>query len=271
MEERLQKIIAKWGIASRREAEEMIRRSRVRVNGILAHLGQKVDPQRDTITVDGKPVSGRQRPPLLYLLLHKPAGVVSTCHDPHRRKTVLDLLPKELREGTGIHPVGRLDVESTGALILTNDGDLTFGLTHPRHSIAKTYQVLVKGHPSKAVLKMWREGVILDGRKTLPAQVNIIESLALNSRLEIILKEGRNRQIRRVAEQLGHPVIKLHRTAIGPIQLQIPKATVAALRVNLLREGDYRFLQENEIRFLQKQIKYKPIKDSAEVRGVEKI
>ncbi|MEA5503497.1 pseudouridine synthase [Halotia wernerae UHCC 0503] len=277
MEARLQKILAQWGIASRREAEEMIRRSRVRVNGILAHLGQKVDPQTDTITVDGKPVSGEQRPPLLYLLLHKPAGVVSTCHDPHRRKTVLDLLPKELREGTGIHPVGRLDAESTGALILTNDGDLTFGLTHPRHSIPKTYQVLVKGHPTEAVLEMWRKGVMLEGRKTLQARVKMIESLALNSRLEIVLKEGRNRQIRRVAEKLGHPVIKLHRTAIGLIQLQIPRREKPhqpdspTHSLSLLREGNYRFLKEHEIRFLQKQIKHIPIKDSAEVRGVEKI
>ncbi|QSJ17253.1 rRNA pseudouridine synthase [Nostoc sp. UHCC 0702] len=263
METRLQKVIAQWGIASRREAEEMIRRSRVRINGVLAHLGQKVDPQRDTITVDGKLVSPQQRPSLIYLLLHKPAGVVSTCYDPQGRKTVLDLLPKELREGTGIHPVGRLDAESTGALILTNDGDLTFGLTHPRHSIPKTYLVLVKGHPSQVALEMWRQGVILDGRKTLPARVDLIESCTVNSRLEIVLQEGRNRQIRRVAEQLGYPVIKLHRTAIGPIQLQMSKT-------RFLSEGNYRALEEYEIRFLQKQIKQIPIKDSGEGRRVEK-
>lgn len=263
MEERLQKVLAHLGIASRREAEEMIRRSRVRINGVLAHLGQKIDPERDTITVDGQPVSAEQRPASIYLLLHKPARVVSTCYDPQRRKTVLDLLPKELSEGTGIHPVGRLDAESTGALILTNDGELTFGLTHPRHSIPKTYSVLVKGHPSQAALEMWRKGVVLDGRKTRPAKVRQIESLAENSRLEIVLQEGRNRQIRRVAEQLGYPVIQLHRTAIGPIQLQMPKG-------GFLNEGSYRSLTEDEIRFLQKQIKQIPIKDSAEVRSVEK-
>src|SRR6476619_6363317 len=115
MEERLQKILAQWGIASRREAEEMIRHSRVQINGELAHLGQKVDPQKDAIAIDGKTVSEKQRPALIYLLLHKPAGVVSTCYDPHRRTTVLDLLPKKLREGSGIHPVGRLDADSTGA------------------------------------------------------------------------------------------------------------------------------------------------------------
>ncbi|MFQ4145091.1 pseudouridine synthase [Chlorogloeopsis sp. ULAP02] len=244
METRLQKILSQWGIASRRQAEEMIRRSRVRVNGDVAHLGQKIDPQRDIITVDGKPVSTVERPALVYLLLHKPAGVVSTCYDPQNRKTVLDLLPPELRSRQGIHPVGRLDADSTGALILTNDGELTFWLTHPRHSISKTYRVVVKGHPPQAVLQMWSKGVMLDGRKTRAAQVKLIERLADSSCLEIILKEGRNRQIRRVAQNLGYPVIKLHRTAIGLIQLQVPNHKG-------LREGEYRYLKESEIKFLQ--------------------
>jgi pseudouridine synthase len=242
MEARLQKILSQWGIASRREAEEMIKQSRVQVNGESAHLGQKVDPQKDIITVDGKSVSTNERPDLKYLLLHKPTGIVSTCYDPHRRQTVLDLLPKELRVGHGIHPVGRLDADSTGALILTNDGNLTFALTHPRHSVPKTYRVSVKGHPPEAVLQKWRQGVMLEGKKTLPAQVRILEKFASNTCLEIVLKEGRNRQIRRIAQQLGYPVIKLHRTAIGPIQLQD------------LPSGNYRHLQEWEIRFLQTQI-----------------
>jgi len=247
MEARLQKILAQWGIASRREAEEMIRQSRVQINGELAYLGQKVDPQKDAIAIDGKPVSKKHRPALIYLLLHKPAGVVSTCYDPHQRTTVLDLLPKELREGSGIHPVGRLDADSTGALILTNDGELTFGLTHPRHSIAKTYRVLVKGHPPEAVLHKWREGVMLEGRKTRDAKVQLIERCAEGSLLEIVLQEGRNRQIRRIAQQLGYPVIKLHRTAIGQIQLQTPKEP-------FLSEGKYRSLKDYEIHFLQEQI-----------------
>ncbi|MEH1830836.1 MAG: pseudouridine synthase [Nostoc sp.] len=262
MEVRVQKILAQWGIASRREAEEMIRDSRVRINGVLAHLGQKVDPEKDAIAVDGKPVSEKQRPALIYLLLHKPAGVVSTCYDPHRRPTVLDLLPKELGEGTGIHPVGRLDADSTGALILTNDGELTFGLTHPRHSISKTYRVLVKGHPPEAVLQMWRQGVMLEGRKTRAAKVHLIEHRGEQSLLEIVLQEGRNRQIRRIAQQLGYPVIKLHRTAIGPIQLKTPKEP-------FLSEGKYRYLKDNEIHFLQEQIT-QPIKDSAELRSVSR-
>ncbi|BAY44676.1 pseudouridine synthase [Scytonema sp. HK-05] len=247
MEARLQKILSQWGIASRREAEEMIKASRVRVNGELAHMGQKADPQTDTITVDGELVSFVQRPALMYLLLHKPTGVVTTCEDQQGRPTVLDLLPKQISSGKGIHPVGRLDVDSTGALILTNDGDLTFGLTHPSHSIPKTYRVLVKGHPPQEVLQMWRQGVVLEGRKTRPAQVRVVERLANSSCLEIILKEGRNRQIRRIAEQLGYPVIRLHRTAIGSIQLQTPGK-------GYLAEGEYRHLEEFEIRFLKKAI-----------------
>lgn len=231
----------------------MIRRSRVQINGTLAELGQKVNPEKDIITVDGKSVSAQRHPRLTYLLLNKPTGVVSTCYDPQGRKTVLDLLPEELRKGPGLHPVGRLDADSTGALILTNDGDLTFRLTHPSHSIPKTYQVLVKGHPPKAVLEMWREGVLLDGRKTRKAKVSLLESLAEKSRLEIVLQEGRNRQIRRVAEQLGYPVIKLHRTAIGSIQLQTSKQP-------LLRAGNYRILRDDEIRSLQEQVKNIPTK-----------
>ncbi|OBQ36449.1 MAG: pseudouridine synthase [Anabaena sp. CRKS33] len=253
MEERLQKILAQRGIASRRQAEEMIRQSRVRVNGILAHLGQKVDPQRDKILIDDLPVLTEQRPSLIYLLLHKPAGFVSTCHDPQGRPTVLDLLPSELREGLGIHPVGRLDVDSTGALILTNDGELTYRLTHPSHSISKSYRVIVQGHPPAAVIQRWSQGVILEGKITRPARVRLIETYINQSCLEIVLQEGRNRQIRRVAEQLGYPVIKLHRTAIGSIQLK-------TVITPFLQVGEYRHLTQDEMIFLSKQINRTPIK-----------
>ncbi|AKG21908.1 pseudouridine synthase [Calothrix sp. 336/3] len=256
MEERLQKVLSQWGIASRREAEEMIRRSRVRINGVLAQIGQKVNPQKDRITVDGQLISAQPRPALVYLLLNKPAGVVSTCEDPQGRQTVLDLLPPELRTGQGIHPVGRLDTNSTGAILLTNDGDLTFNLTHPRHNIPKTYQVWVKGHPPESVLQTWRAGVLLEGRKTRPAKIQIIHQLAEQTCLEIILQEGRNRQIRKVAQQLGYPVAKLHRTKIGSISLQTsPKA--------YLPPGKYRYLDEHEIICLQQSIKQIPINDSA--------
>jgi len=251
MEARLQKVISQWGIASRRQAEEMIKLERVRVNGVLAQLGQKVNPDTDNITVDGKTISASKRPVLIYLLMNKPRGVVSTCYDPQARQTVLDLLPEKLHSGTGIHPVGRLDGDSTGALILTNDGDLTFRLTHPRHNIPKTYRVLVKGHPPQQALQMWREGIFLDNRKTRAAEVKLIKRLVEKSCLEIILKEGRNRQIRRVAQKLGYPVIQLHRTAIGSIQLQLPNN-------EYLSEGSFRYLTAKEVLYLKKQLQEIP-------------
>jgi 23S rRNA pseudouridine2605 synthase len=248
MDERVQKILSQWGVASRRQAEQMILAGRVQLNGAAVQLGQKADPDRDQIEVDGVAIRSTDRPQLVYLLLNKPAGIVSTCTDPWQRKTVLDLLPPELREGAGIHPVGRLDAASTGALLLTNDGDLTFYLTHPRHHIPKTYYVWVEGYPSEPVLQQWRQGVLLAGQKTLPAQVTVVEHHPDHKTLlRILLKEGRNRQIRRVAEQLGHPVIQLHRTAIGPIQLNPPETSP-------LLAGCYRPLKDTEIGFLKSQI-----------------
>lgn len=256
MEERLQKILSQWGIASRRQAEAMIQAGRVRCNGIVAELGQKADPQNDAIAVDGKLI--QPRPNLTYLLLNKPPGVVSTCDDPQGRTTVMHLLSPELRRSQGIHPVGRLDADSTGALLLTNDGELTFALTHPRHNIPKTYHVVVQGHPPESVLQQWRRGVVLDGRKTLPASFRLLAQHDNRTKIEIILREGRNRQIRRMTEQLGYPVLKLHRTAIGPIQLQPPLA--AALPM-----GRYRPLKQLEIRFLQDQIKLTQEKEPSAV------
>jgi len=242
-DERLQKILAQWGIASRRLAEQMIVAGRVRVNGNIVRLGQKANPDHDLIEVDGVPVKPTDRPACVYLLLNKPAGVVSTCRDPRARSKVLDLLPPNLRYGQGIHPVGRLDADSTGALLLTNNGKLTFCLTHPRHSITKTYQVWVRGDPPEPILQAWRQGIILSGRKTLPAKVRILDRAGDQTLLEIILSEGRNRQIRRIAEQLGYPVVRLHRTAIGPIQLQQTGSPI-------LPPGCYRPLEDAEIIFL---------------------
>ena len=243
MDERVQKILAQWGIASRRQAEQMILAGRVRLNGNIVDLGQKANPAIDLIEVDGVPVSATSRPESVYLLLNKPAGVVSTCSDPRARSKVLDLLPPKLRSGQGIHPVGRLDADSTGALLLTNDGKLTFCLTHPRHSISKTYQVWVKGDPPEPVLQAWRQGIILSERKTLPAEVRVLDRTGDRTMLEVILSEGRNRQIRRTAEQLGYPVLRLHRTAIGPIQLQQPSEPILPM-------GCYRSLTNSEIIFL---------------------
>jgi 23S rRNA pseudouridine2605 synthase len=247
MDERLQKILAQWGIASRRQAEQMILAGRVRVNGNIVQLGQKANPAIDRIEVDGMLVKPADRPIGIYLLLNKPAGVVSTCSDPRGRRTVLDLLPPKLRSGKGIHPVGRLDADSTGALLLANDGKLTFCLTHPRHSISKTYEVWVYGNPPEQLLEAWRQGIILSGRKTLPAEVRVLDRARNQTLLEVVLWEGRNRQIRRTAEQLGHPAVKLHRTAIGPIQLQPPGEPA-------LPPGCYRPLQDSEIIFLWNQV-----------------
>ncbi|MEO0406317.1 MAG: pseudouridine synthase [Cyanobacteria bacterium P01_A01_bin.135] len=218
MAERLQKLLSQWGIASRRKAEQLIREGRVRVNGQVAHLGQSADPAQDQIWVDGRAIAPQTRPDLQYFLMHKPKGVLSTCRDPQGRRTVVTLLPKAA-QSLGLHPVGRLDAASTGALLLTNDGDLTFQLTHPRHHIHKTYRVTLDKAISDAALTQWQQGVVLDGRPTLPAKVTLINATSQKALLEVVLWEGRNRQIRRVAEQLGYRVTALHRTAIGELRL----------------------------------------------------
>jgi len=243
MDERLQKILSQWGIASRRHAEKMILEGRVRLNGVVAVLGQKANPAYDRIEVDGTLVQPINRPRLIYLLMNKPPGVVTTCHDPHAWRTVLDLLPPQVSQEHGIYPVGRLDAASTGALLLTNDGAVTFCLTHPSHPIAKTYRVWVQGHPSDEVLQQWRNGVMLAGKLTLPAEVRILNDCLTNQTLlEVSLWEGRNRQIRRVSEQLGYPVVRLHRIAIGSIQL------------GRLPMGQCRPLSQREVTFLQAQV-----------------
>ena len=251
MEARLHKILAQWGIASRRKAEEMIRLGRVRVNGKNSYLGQKVNPETDVIAVDDNLVSPSVHPEPIYLLLNKPTGIVTTCGDPQGRPTVIDLLPESLRNSQGIHPVGRLDANSTGALVLTNDGELTYHLTHPSHSIAKTYDVVVQGNPTARALKEWSQGILLDGRKTRPAVIRCIDNFSGKTRLEIVLKEGRNSQIRRLGEKLGYPVISLHRTAIGTIKLNTANR-------KYLKSGEYRHLQNFELSFLKQAISIFP-------------
>ena len=221
MGERLQKILSQWGVASRRGAESLIQAGRVSVNGAVAELGQKADPQCDHIQLDGRKLAPRDRPPIYYGLLNKPYRTMSTCHDPQGRRTVIEFLPTALQQSSGIHPVGRLDYNSTGALLLTNDGDLTHRLTHPRHHIAKTYRVLVRGKPSPDIIKRWQQGVRLEEYQTAPATVRVLPSSKSSghTELEVVLWEGRNRQIRRTAEQLGHPVKQLHRLSIGPLHL----------------------------------------------------
>jgi pseudouridine synthase len=230
--ERLQKVLAGAGICSRRRAEELLRQGRILVNGETARLGDRADPSVDRVELDGRRIEPRRAP--LTLLLHKPPGVICSCHDPGGRTTVLDLLPEALARGTGLHPVGRLDAESRGALLLTNDGSLTLRLTHPRYGHAKTYRVWVQGHPPDATLERWRRGVPLDGRPALPAEVRTLRRGERATLLEVELREGRNRQIRRTADLLGHPVLDLQRVAIG------------GLRLGDLPEGRWRRLDPQE-------------------------
>jgi pseudouridine synthase len=215
--ERLQKLLAGAGLCSRRRAEELLLQGRVRVNGVEARLGDRADPDADRIEIDGLPLPRRAAP--LTVLLNKPPGVVSSCHDPRGRPTVLDLLPPDLARGTGLHPVGRLDADSRGALLLTNDGALTLRLTHPRYGQAKTYRVWVSGRPGGVALERWRRGVPLDGRPAAPVRICPLRQTEAATLLEVVMGEGRNRQIRRTAEVLGHPVLDLQRLAIGPLSL----------------------------------------------------
>lgn len=213
--ERLQKMMAQAGVASRRKSEELIRAGRVRVNGkVVTKMGVKVDPDQDLVEVDGKPITGREEPKV-YLLLYKPRGYVTTAKDPQGRPTVLDLVHVPQR----VYPVGRLDYDTEGLLILTNDGDLTYRLTHPKHEVDKVYHALVAGHPPEDKLQQLRTGIMLEDGPTAPAKVRRLKKIQGNTLLEIIIHEGRNRQVRRMCEAIGHPVLHLKRVAIGDLTL----------------------------------------------------
>jgi len=204
---RLQKVLAGAGLGSRRACEELIAAGRVEVNGEAALLGRRVDPELDRVLVDGVAVS--VRPGLVYYLLNKPAGVVSTAADPAGRPTVVELVPAEPR----VFPVGRLDAATEGLLVLTNDGDLAFRVTHPRFGVEKEYLVMVEGSPRPAAVRHLREGVELEDGRTAPAKVALVPPQGLR----ITIHEGRNRQVRRMCSAVGHPVVRLVRTRVGPI------------------------------------------------------
>lgn len=208
--ERLQKVLAQRGVGSRRACEELIAAGRVSVNGEPAELGRRVDVDVDVVAVDGAPVG--IRPDLVHYALNKPAGVVSTASDPQGRPVVTDLVPAEPR----VHPVGRLDADSEGLLLLTNDGELTFHLTHPRFGVEKEYLVQVEGTPKPGALRRLREGVELEDGRTAPAKV----AAAGPEALRMTIHEGRNRQVRRMGAAVGHPVVRLVRTRIGPVRLE---------------------------------------------------
>lgn len=237
--ERLQKIIAHAGFASRREAEAMIREGRVTVNGrVVTELGSRAYAGRDHIKVDGKLITRAE--PHRYILLYKPREVMTTVEDPQGRKTVIDLV-RGIRER--IYPVGRLDFHSEGLIVLTNDGDLAFKVSHPRHGSVKTYHVKVRGVPEPRLVEKLQRGITIDGKRTLPCGIEQMKTTGrngdeVNSWYEVKLREGRTQQIRKMFKAVGHPVTKLRRVAIGPIS--DPKLT----------PGDWRELTKQEVKLL---------------------
>jgi pseudouridine synthase len=243
MPERLQKILSRAGIASRRVAEELIRQGRVEVNRqVVTELGTKADPLRDDIRVDGRRLS-RETPARRHLLMYKPREVVSTRADPQRRTTVIDLLVRAGIQGY-FYPVGRLDYDSEGLIILTNDGDFAERVTHPRHEIERAYEARVLGVLDPRDLARLTGGIVIEGRRTLPARVTVRGTRAagreVHTLLEIVLREGRNRQVRRMCEAVGHPVVTLKRTRIG------------AITARGLKPGGIRDLTSEEIQSLSR-------------------
>jgi pseudouridine synthase len=234
--QRLQKVLAHAGIASRRASEALIQEGRVSVNGrVVTELGTKVDPNRDIINVDGRPVSKRASH-FTYIMLNKPRQVLSSARDERGRKTVMDLVDCPER----VYPVGRLDFLSEGLMLLTNDGDLTKRLTHPKHQVEKEYQALVAGNPSLVSLNQWRRGGIeVEGEPVGPAKVEVMKVEGENTWLKVVLTEGRKRQIREVASALGHPVRTLIRVRLGP------------LRLGNIKPGQWRYLNAREIQRLK--------------------
>jgi 23S rRNA pseudouridine2605 synthase len=240
MQERLQKIIAHAGVSSRREAEAMIREGRVTLNGrVVDELGTRADPKRDHIKVDGKLITHAE--PHRYILLYKPKEVMTTVEDPQGRRTVIDLV-RGIRER--IYPVGRLDFHSEGLVLLTNDGELAFKVSHPTHGSVKTYSVKVRGVPEERLVDKLRRGITIDGKRTLPCDIERMHTTGKrddegNSWFEVKLREGRTQQIRKMFQAVGHPVSKLRRVAIGPIS--DPKLT----------PGVWRELTKQEVKMLE--------------------
>lgn len=229
-QERLQKVMAHAGVASRRACEEIIRQGRVTVNGtVVTEMGVPVDAARDRICVDGEPLTFPST--FTYLLFHKPVGVLSTVDDPFGRPTVID----EVSSSARLYPVGRLDMDSEGLLLLTDDGELTYRLTHPRYEVEKEYHVLITGRPDKATLWRWRRGRVLPEERPAPAWVEVMRTEDEGTWLRIVLHEGRKRQIRRTAEALGHAVIRLIRVRLD------------GLRLGDLPVGQWRELDEDEV------------------------
>jgi len=242
MEIRLQKWLAMAGVSSRRKAEELILAGRVSVNGqTITELGAKGNPAKDKLALDGKPVKIVKEK--VYIMLNKPEGVVATVTDPHGRKTVTDLIDLDTR----LYPVGRLDADTSGLLLLTNDGEFAQKITHPSNQVKKTYEATVRGVPTVQSLRQIRDGIVIDGKKTAPAQVKMLERLFVkgakgathqNAKLLITIHEGRNRQVRNMCEAIGHRIISLNRISIGKLTL------------GKLEKGKWRKLNPNEVKTL---------------------
>jgi 23S rRNA pseudouridine2605 synthase len=235
--ERLNKFLAHAGVCSRREADRLIAAGRVSVNGkTVLELGEKIDPGRDRVVADGKPVRGGEERQV-YILLNKPAGRVVSVKDPFGRPTVMDLLA---HVPVRVYPVGRLDLETEGALLLTNDGEMALRLTHPRYGVAKVYEVRVEGEPGEEALDRIRRGVFLEGRKTAPARVLVLRRGHRHTSLRVEIHEGRKREIRKLLEAVGFPVAGLVRVEF------------AGLTLEGLKTGQWRYLKAAEVRRLKK-------------------
>ncbi len=244
MKERLQKILSRAGYGSRRRCEKLIAAGRVRVNEHIATLGEKADAGADRIAVDGVPLAAPEKP--VYILLYKPRGVLSAVYSPDRRRTVRELIPVS----TQLYPVGRLDLDSEGLLLLTNDGELANRLTHPRYEHEKEYRVLVARQPDEEQLEAWRKGVVLaDGYRTQPARVAVESKFGKGAWLRVILREGHKRQIRETGRQIGLPVVRIIRVRM------------TSLCLGNLKPGQWRELSESEIKALkgnpQKAVRHK--------------
>ena len=232
---RLQKYLAKCGVASRRKSEELIRLGEVTVNNIIIkEMGHIIEPGADIITVNGEKIDLVEEK--IYIVLHKPKGYITTVSDQFDRKKVIDLIDLNER----IFPVGRLDYDTSGLLILTNDGELTYTLTHPKHKVEKTYIAIIKGIPTEKELKLFGEGLHVEDYVTSPAKIRIIEHFDNKATVEIKISEGKNRQVRKMCHAINHPVIELKRIATGKLIL------------GDLQEGSWRYLSQNEIKQLTK-------------------